>query len=291
MYFLVPYLFYAGQQARYVQVMKRSPRYRFKKNWKRLLLLFVIMYLTVTPPEIQAARQTGNSMPPHLIQTVTQQDNYESMIRLGILECPVLETADCEKAYENVKSCVVRVGMGNAYGSGILWKLTPDQVIIATNRHVLDYWRDEDSYILFPQGYYMEAGIIGVSDQYDIGFLAVDNRQFTYRELESLRSASVETDVYEQLEQGDAMFCAGAGPETGEMLFYQAQLEDTHRYIADFDAYMLYGYGFARTGMSGGGIFDGYGHLIGMVTGGTLQNEIAGVPLPDLAEAYRDIVE
>ena len=45
----------------------------------------------------------------------------------------------------------------------------------------------------------------------------------------------------------------------------------------------------ARAGMSGGGIFDGYGNLIGMVTGGTLQNEIAGVPLTDLMEVYEEI--
>lgn len=292
----MPYLFYAGQQVRCTLVMKRSreklcTRYCFRKKLKRLFLLFMIIYLAVIPLEIRAAQQDGNIMPPHLIQTVTQQDDYESMIRLGLLECPVLETADCEKAYENIKSCIVRIGMKNAYGSGILWKLTADKVIIATNRHVLDYWRDEESYVLFPQGYYMEAGVLGVSEEFDVGFLSVGNGQFTYPELESLRSVSAENAVYEQLERGDDMFCAGAGPETGELLFYRAEMEDTHRYIADFDAYMLYGYGFARTGMSGGGIFDGYGHLIGMVTGGTMQNEVAGVPLPDLVKAYQDIVE
>ena len=57
------------------------------------------------------------------------------------------------------------------------------------------------------------------------------------------------------------------------------------------DAYMLYGHGYARTGMSGGGIFDGYGNLIGMITGGTLRNEIAGVPLNDIVEAYEEIAE
>ncbi len=258
---------------------------------KRLLLFSVILYLAAAPSEVRAAQQKAYTMPPHLIQSVTEQDAYESMVRLGMLECPVLETVDCEKAYENVNSCIVRVGMGNAYGSGILWKLTADKVIIATNRHVLDYWRDEDSYVLFPQGYYMEAEVLGVSEEKDVGFLSVDNGQFTYRELESLRSAPVESGVYEQLKQGDAMFCVGAGPETGEMIFYLAEMEDTHRYIADFDAYMLYVHGYARTGMSGGGIFDGYGHLIGMLTGGTMRNEIAGVPLPDLAEAYQDIVE
>lgn len=258
---------------------------------KRLLLFPVILYLAAAPSEVWAAQQKEYTMPPHLIQSVTEQDAYESMVRLGMLECPVLETVDCEKAYESVNSCIVRVGMGNAYGSGILWKLTADEVIIATNRHVLDYWRDEDSYVLFPQGYYMDAEVLGVSEEKDVGFLSVDNGQFTYRELESLRRAPVESGVFEQLKQGDAMFCVGAGPETGEMIFYLAEMEDTHRYIDDFDSYMLYGHGYARTGMSGGGIFDGYGHLIGMLTGGTMRNEIAGVPLPDLAAAYQDIVE
>ena len=216
---------------------------------------------------------------------------------LGSYYCGVGVVADTrksifwrEKAFENVKDCVVRVIMGNAYGSGILWELTADRVIIATNSHVLAYWQQEDSCLLFPQGYFVEAKVLGLSSQYDVGFLEVDNGQFTYAELERLRSAAVEAEGYEQLEPGMSMFCVGAGPEAGEMLFHEAELEDRARYIADFGAVMLYGYGFARTGMSGGGMFDGYGRLIGMVTGGTQQNEVAGVPLPSMEEAYQEVV-
>ena len=43
--------------------------------------------------------------------------------------------------------------------------------------------------------------------------------------------------------------------------------------------------------MSGGGVFDGYGHLIGMITGGTQRNEIAAVPLPSLMEAWEEVME
>lgn len=249
---------------------------------------FIILCLLLSSMQVQAASYL-QTLPPHLIQSVSEQEIYEGMIALGMLECPVLEKADCSKAYENVKNCIVRIGMGNAHGSGLIWKLEADRVIVATNKHVLDYWQEEDSYLYFPQGYYMDAELVGVSDEYDVGFLAVDNGQFAYRELEQLRSVSVHLPVYEQLVQGEEIFCVGAGPEVGELLFYEAQLEETRRYIADFDAYMLYGYGFARTGMSGGGIFDGYGNLIGMVTGGTLQNEIAGIPLTDLVKVYEGI--
>ena len=82
---------------------------------KRLLLFPVILYLAAAPSEVRAAQQKEYTMPPHLIQSVTEQDAYESMILLGMLECPVLETVDCERAYENVNSW---------YGE-CLWKRNP----------------------------------------------------------------------------------------------------------------------------------------------------------------------
>lgn len=254
----------------------------------RVAFFFLILYLLFPPLKVGAVQDYA--MPPHLIQTVTEQDNYEGMILLGMLECPVLEEADREEACGNVKSCVVRIQMGHAYGSGIIWKLTPDRVLIATNRHVLDYWQDQDSFVYFPQGYYVDARVLGVSEKQDVGFLEVNNGQFMYRELEQLRYAAADIRAYGRLAQGDELFCAGFGPEMGEILSFEATLEDKERYIEDLDGHMLYGHGFARTGMSGGGIFDGYGHLAGMITGGTLQNEIAGVALPDILEAYEEIV-
>lgn len=228
---------------------------------------------------------------PHLIQTVTDQDVYEGMLALGLAETPVLEAADCGSAYKNVKSCVVRIQMGNAHGSGVIWKLTPDTVVIATNKHVLEYWKDAESYVYFQQGRYLDAGVLGVSAQYDVGFVAVDRSQFTYEELMRLNSARAAKEIYDGLRQGDAMFSVDAGSETEEARFHEGTVEDIHRYIEDFDAWMLYCHGFAREGMSGGGTFDGRGYLIGMTTGGTLENEVACVPLADIMAAYEEVVQ
>lgn len=236
------------------------------------------------------ARAKENRQMPRLIQTVTEQDIYEGMAALGMLECPVLERVDCAQAYENVKNCVVRIQMGNAHGSGIVWRLAPGHVVVATNGHVLEYWEEADSYVYFPQGYYADARIMGVSAHSDVGFLEVDNGQFTVEELFTLRHAPIDTAVYDGLSQGQAMFSVDTGSEIGEEKYYEAVLQDARRYIPDFDAYMLYGHGFAREGMSGGGTFDGRGYLIGMTTGGTLQNETAGVPLPDIIAAYEEVM-
>ena len=86
---------------------------------------------------------SGLSLPPHLIQSVSGQDIYEGMLAFNLFYCPVLEEEDARLACENVRNSVVRVEMGSVYGSGVIFRMTADGVIIATNRHVLDYWQED----------------------------------------------------------------------------------------------------------------------------------------------------
>lgn len=256
-----------------------------------------ILVIIMTPLHASAK----DAQTPHLIQTVTEQDIFEGMLSLGLLECSVLETNDCEAAYENVKDCIVQLHMRSAYGSGVIWEITPEQIIIVTNKHVLEYWEDEISYVQFPQGYFTGAEILAVSEEYDIGFLAVSNREFTYQELEQIRYVHYDTECYKALHTGEDMFCVGAAdveentPDYSlnlrdrAVIFYQGSIADTWRYIDDFEEYMLYGYGYAREGMSGGGSFDGKGNLIGIISGATMNGETASVPLPLILVAYEEI--
>lgn len=257
---------------------------------KHKITCVLILLCCILLPPMQARAEEEPAMPPHLIQSVSEQDIYEGLVALGLLECPILQSEDCELAYENAKKCVVRLNMGNAYGSGVIWQLTSDAVIIATNAHVLEYWKDETSFVYFPQGYYANAEILGVSGNYDVGFLTVGNDNFSYEELETLYYVCADETVYDNLEQSDALFCVGSGREIGTMEFYEGTVEQPWQYIETFENDMLYGHGFAKAGMSGGGTFDGYGHLIGMISGGTLNNETASVPLPSIIAAYEEIV-
>lgn len=235
---------------------------------------------------------------PHLIQTVTERDIYESMLALGLLETQTLMSDDCDKAYENVRSCVVRIDMGNAHGSGVIWEMTPECLVIVTNKHVLEYWDELISYIRFPQGYLTDAQLMGTSDKYDVGFLTVDKKEFDYRELEKLRYVSKDMNAYKQVKAGDEMFCMGAensahiGDEVqsaGDESFYRGSVGDMWKYIDEFEEYMIYGIGYARPGMSGGGTFDAKGNFIGIISGGTADGETASVPLPIIMKVYEEL--
>ena len=70
---------------------------------------------------------------------------------------------------------------------------------------------------------------------------------------------------------------------------YIGVVSDTSAYIEDLGQNMMYCMCYAQAGMSGGGMFDAYGNLIGMVTGGTQQNETVSVSLPDILAACSEI--
>ena len=254
----------------------------------KITIVIIILFCILLPVLDTQAKET--SLPPHLIRTVSDQDIYEGLAALKLLQCPVLEKEDLEAARENVENCVVRVIMGKAYGSGVIYAMTADAVIIATNRHVLEYWDDAEGIVWFPQGYFLSAKCLGSAENCDVGFLQVESSEFAVETLPALRHVAVDEESGAGPERGTAVFCLGAGRAVEEMLYQEAVVEEPVRYIEDFDAYMLYGRGFAREGMSGCGIFDGCGYLVGLLAGGTDRNEIAGVPAKDVALAYREIV-
>ena len=178
-------------------------RLSMKSKWIRLTLIACFWMVSSILLPMLPVQASEDQTKPHLIQTVTDKDIYEGMLALGMLECPVLLKDNAEEAYEIVKDCVVRVNMGNAYGSGVIWGMTPETVIIVSNRHVLDYWDEKNSYIHFPQGYYTEAELLGISDKYDVGFLKVDVEELGYEALEQIKYSSRDIEEYEQLKPED----------------------------------------------------------------------------------------
>lgn len=256
--------------------------------YKISVVIIFLLWGILQPTYVQAEEY---SLPPHLIQSVSGQDIYEGLLALDLLQCPVLEREDPEAACENVKDSIVRIDMDGAYGSGVIFRMTEQGAVIATNRHVLAYWEDEAGAVCFPQGWYVGARMLGCSETCDVGFLRVNQEELGLEALMKLRSVPVDESAYDSLRGGEAAFSLGADRARNEIVCQEARMEETDRYIDTFGGKMLYGRGFAKEGMSGGGIFDCYGHFIGLLAGGTWQNEIAGVPLGEVEQAYREIVE
>lgn len=192
------------------------------------------------------------------------------------------EGISAESAYEKMKaqeaeilgSCV-RIQADGHYGSGSIFAIDEDKITIVTNRHVLLYW-DDESYVTFFKGAVGSGWVAKLSDQADVGILHVYTADLAPEELNSLSAIEISDSVPKR---GDWFFMADIASDVWNPVFYQGQILEPLVYLEDFGMEMLYGDSTFQAGMSGCGVFNIDGKYIGMLTGGTEQNEVAAVPL------------
>lgn len=221
---------------------------------------------------------------PPLIQVTTPESDYKALAYLGLMNTPVVEEENAQQVFENVLCSCVRIQVEGHHGSGSIYRMLEDEIIIVTNRHVLQYW-NEDSYVTFFNGAVGEGQLLGMAEDADVGFISVPTTDFTWQELMNYRN------VRQNLEfvTSDDFLSIDIATDIWNPEMFQGEVISPSVYLEDFETEMLYGKGYAKPGMSGGGVFDEYGYYLGMMTGGTLQDEIAAVPAETIIQEYRTI--
>lgn len=234
---------------------------------------------------------------PTLIQATTLEGDYRAMARLGLAVTSYAEQGDFRQAYENVLCSCVRIQVGEHYGSGSIYRMLENEIMIVTNRHLLQYWNN-DCFVTFFNGAVMEGTLMGVSDEADLGFISIKASAFTYQELLAFKNVRVPVNVLldsdhkektESISGGDKIFFVDIASDWRNPVCIEGEVIAPMMFLEDFQMEMLYGKGEAVPGMSGSGVFDRYGNYLGMITGGTLQGEIAAVPVELIEREWKKI--
>ncbi|NLL80026.1 MAG: trypsin-like peptidase domain-containing protein [Clostridiales bacterium] len=212
-----------------------------------------------------------------------------------------------DKAVLENQAAVVRVMQENRYGSGVLWSVEGDRLIVVTNWHVLaeSEWAEweaseeesckEEGVSLVPtaggslqfaDGSEAAFRLVFYDAECDVAFLETELLEVAEETREKIRLVSTQAACYQSLKKGDEIGIVGAG-EDGTTLFVTGSVIDKSWFLEDFGMEMLYLDGMVKPGMSGGGIFDAHGHYVGMLTGGT-REECAGVPFPVIKKIYEN---
>lgn len=185
---------------------------------------------------------------------------------------------------EVLGSCV-RIQAEGHHGSGSIYQLSEDEIIIVTNWHVLQYWNNEDSYVTFFNGAVGSGRVIAASEQDDIGFLSIQTAFLAAEELEELHAVNKSDRI---LARGDTLYMVDMASDVWQPEVYEGQVLEPLRYLVEFETEMLYGESLFKPGMSGCGVFDEKGKYVGMLTAGTDQNEIAAVPLNTIKDFFHN---
>lgn len=243
---------------------------------------FLLVSLLLTIPD---EKVYGSENLPPLIQTTTLEEDYKTITRLGLAFTPLLQEEDFEQAFCNILSSCVRLQANGHYGSGSIYLLREDEIVIVSNQHLLQYW-DEDSFVTFSNGAVESGTVTGISGEADVGFLSVSIERFSWQELSELKNVRPMKEEEESLLSGSRLMLVDMAGNAYEPVMKQGELISPRTYLADFGMEMLYGTGDALPGMSGSGVFDGCGNYLGMLTGATMQGEIAAVPASVIEEEY-----
>jgi len=292
-----------------------------EKTYPKLLRRIAVLFFCMIFPYIRAEAESDFSdyeTGKHpLIQATNVVEEYEALVRLGffntgewgetarsqagVTKYGIEQEKECkteaqqlfamlarETAYDKACAAVVQINMGTYYGSGVLWDIREDHLVIVSNTHLLK--EADQGEVTFRSGTKAEGTVVGLSDTRDIGFMEVSLLDLKREDWMLLRFADKNLKNYTSLHAGDDLFVVGSATGAGQD-YYEGTIGNVSYYFPEYQSDMLYGYCKAMPGMSGGGTFDKTGHFIGMLTAGTKEDEIASLPVEFVIEEYKKIYE
>lgn len=229
-----------------------------------------------------------------------------------------------ELAREMTAACVVRLDISGSdteyYGSGLLWDVTEEHLILVTAGHLLGEGSVEcitfsDGAVLYPQMAGGQAAFdpeCRISGSQDVGFVEIPLRvlrdiQFgelggalsggvgsasagTLKTAQSgeLAVVSLHQRTFDTVDEFSALHLTASSENGAADISLEASLEEKSIYQPELDSEVMMLSCPAEAGMSGGGVFDGYGNLIGMVIGGN-GAETAVLSMENLNSAYEEL--
>ncbi len=218
--------------------------------------------------------------------------NYEKSLKAGGHICPDFPEAeslayvDEQFLMDSICPAIVRLEIDVLFGSGVIWKMDEEYIWIITNQHVLaDNNEDDLLEVVFWDGIRTHGEIVKVSEIYDIGFVRVDISQMGYYTIDRYRQVRYDVEIFDGLNPGDDIFVVGSADYPAGNLYY-GTIGNKSIYMDIFETEMLWAYCEVKAGMSGSGVFDRYGNLIGIVCGGNDEKEAAVLPIGKILEEW-----
>ncbi|MBO5145390.1 MAG: trypsin-like peptidase domain-containing protein [Lachnospiraceae bacterium] len=188
-----------------------------------------------------------------------------------------MEDMRMQIVYQLARRSVVRVAVKESAGSGIIWKID-NGIVIVSNRHLL--MKDVRAEVVFCNKETADAEILGYSQQYDIGFIRIPGEAAANQILRDVYEAVpvfYETDSEDARSEFASQYAdtkvlqIGLG-DSRTMEFSTGVIKEL-RFVPLFNTHVLETACFSKAGMSGGGVFDEGGRLVGMISGGEVPED------------------
>lgn len=198
--------------------------------------------------------------------------------QMELLECEDPENENLADMLQRAGGgMMVQLQAGNVRGSGVLYGIRGEDLVILTAAHVLQETEDAvavtfaDEWSVLADGY--ECSAMG-----DYAVVRVSGESVPAEHLEQYLCVNVDKDSFDAATAGTG--CIVMGCRSGVAAeAYEGVILDHWIYMEDYGQYMMWVKAEGQQGMSGGGLFDRQGHFLGILSGGNEDGELAVVPL------------
>lgn len=209
----------------------------------------------------------------------------------GKSKAPAPEKETQEKDWntleEELRPCIVRISCGGYQGSGVVWEMTEKEVTVISAGHLLK--NDKTCRVECYAGILYDGMVTEVSDEYDIGFAVIPAEE-PAKDGVNLTAAIPSGRNAEELIRGEELVVYGskdyAGGDFVKGYLTEAEMELDLPVYGKWQKFLIGGLrqeeaGSVDSGMSGGGVFDKQGTLLGILAGGDGEENFLAVPVWD----------
>lgn len=183
-----------------------------------------------------------------------------------------MEDVRMQIVYQLARRSIVKVVVKDSAGSGIVWEINDDNIVIASSKHLL--MKDVKAQVTFCNGECADAEIMGYSQQYDVGFLKIDGKNVTANILRDIYEAVLAEGLSDDADMLTQQPVLQIGADlNGDKEHFSTGTVLGIAYEPVFNTKVLKTNCYSRAGMSGGGVFDATGCLLGMLSGGEVSKD------------------
>ncbi len=208
-----------------------------------------------------------------------------AVVLLTVALMGVLYLTGCGGRETEPHDSLVRVTAGDLSGSGVIYELDENRVIVVTAAHVLEHAENAGGVeVFFGEQDGTESFTYVKSEHADIALIEVPVGGLSQEQLAACAPVKVDKKVFDGMQPGDAVTLSGADSEAP----WEGVVLEPWIYVEDFAQYMMLVQGQADAGMSGGGVFDETGCFLGIICGVSDSGEVAVLPLSIIAAVYAE---
>lgn len=198
--------------------------------------------------------------------------------RMALLEWENYEETNiADLLQKQGQGMMVQLQAGSLIGSGVIYDENDGVVTILTAAHVLE---ETDTFvcITFCDGWSTVSREYTIYEKEDLAEIRLAVEAIPEEHLKQYWRANYEKESFDALKAQDG--CIAMGSKSGVAAeAYEGVILDNWIYMEDYEEYMIWARANVMPGMSGGGLFDTRGRLLGILSGGTEDGELAVIPL------------